>query len=65
MPMTREERREYDRERRWMRSLHEQERKWHAEIDALMKTGLSFDEAWVAAGGMILDTDLSPPRDKS
>jgi hypothetical protein len=54
MMMTREERREYDRERRFDKKLREEERKWHAEIKALMDTGLSFDEAWVAAGGMII-----------
>lgn len=52
--MTTEERRKYDRERRANKSLLEQEKKWHAEIGALMKTGLSFDEAWVAAGGLII-----------
>jgi hypothetical protein len=55
--MTREERREYDRERRFNKKLREEERKWQAEIDALMKTGLSFDDAWVAAGGMIIPDD--------
>ena len=54
MMMTREERREYDRERRIDKKLREEERKWHAKIKALMDTGLSFDEAWVAAGGMII-----------
>ena len=60
--MTREERREYDRERRFNKRLREEERKWHAEIRALMDTGLSFDDAWVAAGGMIIIHEIT--RDK-
>ena len=60
--MTREERREYDRERRLMRRLREEERKWHAKIKALTDSGLSFDDAWVAAGGMIVpDITMDKP----
>ena len=49
-------------ERRFNKRLAEEARKWHAEIKALMDTGLSFDDAWVAAGGMIVP-DIT--RDKS
>lgn len=44
------------RERRMMKSLEKQEREWNAEIRAFMNKGMTFDEAWVAAGGMIIDT---------
>lgn len=60
--MTRGERREYDHERRFNKRLAEEERKWHAEIKALMDTGLSFDDAWIAAGGMIIpDITMDKP----
>jgi hypothetical protein len=43
------------RERRFDAWLTKEEAKWHAEINTLMEKGMSFDEAWVAAGGLIID----------
>ena len=41
--------------------LAEQEAEWNREIAAKMAEGLSFDEAWLAAGGEIIPTtDASP-----
>jgi hypothetical protein len=46
--------------------IRRQEKEWHAEIDALMAKGMSFDEAWVAAGGLIVDdiSQILPPREE-
>jgi hypothetical protein len=43
------------RERRLDAWVKRAEAEWNAEIAALMATGLSFDEAYVAAGGLIID----------
>lgn len=45
------------RERRLMANLRKQEALWNVEIRKLMDKGMSFDEAWVAAGGMIVPLD--------
>lgn len=37
-------------------SLAVQEAQWHAEIKEKMDAGLTFDEAWIAAGGDIIPT---------
>lgn len=42
------------RQRRLMKSIDRQERKFHAEVKALVDKGMTFDEAWVAAGGTII-----------
>lgn len=39
--------------RRQLREIDRQEKEMYAEIGDLMKTGLSFDEAWIASGGQI------------
>ncbi len=46
------------RERRLDVAFRRVEAEWNAELSALMETGLSFDEAYVAAGGLIVD-DIS------
>jgi|GEM_PF-3831154 len=35
-------------------ALEREEADWHAEIKAKMDAGLTFDEAWTAAGGSIV-----------
>jgi hypothetical protein len=42
--------------------LERQEAEWHAEVKAKMDAGLSFDEAWIAAGGDIMATSESSPE---
>lgn len=42
------------RERRFDAWLKREEDKFHDEVRAFMAKGMSFDEAWVAAGGMII-----------
>jgi len=37
--------------------LERQEAEWNAEIKAKMDEGMTFDEAWVAAGGRIISID--------
>lgn len=55
---------EQRRERRLMANVRKEEAKWHAEVKAYMDRGMSFDDAWVAAGGSIIPTTLSPPEVK-
>lgn len=45
------------RERRMMADINRQEKEWYKEIDALIAKGMSFDEAWIAAGGAIINDD--------
>ena len=42
------------RERRFYADIKKQEEAWYVEIDALMAKGMTFDEAFVAAGGTII-----------
>lgn len=42
------------RERRLDAWIKRAESEWNAEIRVLMDKGMSFDEAYVAAGGMII-----------
>lgn len=42
------------RERRLMAAIKKQERVMYAEVGAFMAKGMSFDEAWIAAGGQII-----------
>jgi hypothetical protein len=39
------------RERRFYRHVDREEREMLAHVGMLMQTGLTFDDAWVAAGG--------------
>lgn len=45
------------RERRFDMKIKKMEREMYAEVGSLMDKGLSFDEAWVAAGGEIYTDD--------
>lgn len=45
------------RERRLTKQISKAEAIWNAEVKALMDTDLSFDDAWVAAGGSIIPID--------
>jgi hypothetical protein len=38
-------------------ALEREETSWNAEIKAKMDEGMTFDEAWVAAGGSIISDD--------
>ena len=53
------------RERRLDAAIRKFEAEWHAEISALMAKGMTFDEAWVAAGGLIVDdiSQIISPRE--
>ena len=46
------------RERDLSRMIRRQEAEWNAKIAAKMATGMSFDEAFVACGGTIIE-DIS------
>jgi hypothetical protein len=46
--------------RRQWREIERQEREFHADVRSFMAKGMSFDEAWVAAGGMVFSKDRSP-----
>lgn len=46
------------RERRFDVKIKKMEREMYAEVGSFMDEGLSFDEAWVAAGGLIYDLRL-------
>jgi hypothetical protein len=43
------------RERRLDALVRREEMKFNAEVKLLMDRGLSFDEAWIAAGGQIIE----------
>ena len=58
------ETREQRRERYLMAKVRKVEAEWDKEVKAFMDQGMSFEDAWVAAGGMILPTTLSPPEAK-
>ena len=47
------------RERRLTRCINEAEKAFHAEVKRLMDGGMSFDAAWVAAGGTIIPTVIA------
>jgi hypothetical protein len=49
------------RERRFNAWLAGEERKFHAEVKVFMDRGLAFDDAWVAAGGMIVPLPQKGP----
>ena len=51
------------RERRLDAAIRRFEAEWNAEISALMAKGLTFDEAYVAAGGIIIP-DILPLREE-
>ena len=51
------------RERRLDAWARRAEKEMNAEVTAFMAKGLSFDEAWIAAGGMILP-DISNKGDR-
>lgn len=40
-------------------SFDDDQAKFHADIKSKMDAGMSFDEAWIAAGGDIVPTTLS------
>jgi hypothetical protein len=46
------------RERKFYAELKRLESEWNKEIAAFMAKGMSFDEAWVAAGGTIIASPL-------
>lgn len=55
-PETKQQQRERYRHNKIARSIDEQERRWYAEeIQPKMDAGMSFDDAYVAAGGAIVD----------
>lgn len=47
------------RERRFDAVIRKEETRFRAEIKAHMAYGMTFDEAWVAAGGMIFPLKVS------
>lgn len=49
------------RERRLVRRLRNEERAFNAGVYRLMDTELSFDDAWIAAGGSIIPIDAVLP----
>jgi len=49
------------RERRLDAFVKREERKINAEVKAHMDDGLSFDEAWIAAGGLIIPLKVNEP----
>ena len=46
------------RERRFFRKIDREEREWNAEIKKLMDAGMSFNDAWCAAGGQIWPLEI-------
>ena len=50
------------RERRLDAACRQFEAEWNAEISAFMAKGMTFDQAYVAAGGIII-SDILPPRE--
>ena len=50
------------RERRFNHWLKREEDKFKAEVKIRMDDGLSFDEAWIAAGGSILSLQPGSSR---
>jgi hypothetical protein len=50
------------RDRLLFREIDSMEREWNAEIAKLLETGLSFDEAWIAAGGEIIPLVFNEPE---
>jgi hypothetical protein len=52
---TKQQQRERYRENKIARAIDAQERRWYAEeIKPKMESGMTFDEAFVSAGGMII-----------